>query len=316
MGMRSLGVIVLLGAALLPFSAGQGRVPDDGREATSLLGAALHAPPLDEARRAKLEEDLAEALRNAEREASEENMIWVGRRLAYLGRYREAVSAFGRGLERYPRSHRLLRHRGHRFITLREFDRAIDDLFLAWKLAEHEEDRVEPDGAPTPGVPPRSTDKSNILYHLGLAHFLKGDFENALDAFDLRRTLPGLNDDTIVSSMHWEYMCLRRLGRPEAAAELVSGVSEKMDVRENQSYHALVLLYAGKLKPERAARAAPDSGPASFAVRYGLAAWKLYHEGDLEGARREFEAIVGDDPAANWPAFGFIAAEAELARMR
>jgi hypothetical protein len=50
---------------------------------------------------------------------SEENFIWLGRRYAYLGDYTTAISTFSRGLAKYPQSYKLLRHRGHRYITTR-----------------------------------------------------------------------------------------------------------------------------------------------------------------------------------------------------
>src|SRR5687768_11510991 len=85
--------------------------------------------------RARQEEQLAEAeIALARRPEGEEELIWVGRRLAYLGRFDEAQATFSRGLELHPESWKLLRHRGHRWITLRRFDRAVDDLSRAWQL--------------------------------------------------------------------------------------------------------------------------------------------------------------------------------------
>jgi hypothetical protein len=47
-------------------------------------------------------------------------------------------------------------------------------------------------------------------------------------------------------------------------------------------------------------------------VGYGLGNWHLYN-GNRKKAKEYFQRIVG---TTYWPAFGFIAAEAELSRMR
>jgi tetratricopeptide (TPR) repeat protein len=79
---------------------------------------------------------------------SEDNYIWMGRRLAYLNRHNDAIAEFTEGLRQYPDSYKLLRHRGHRWITLRRFDLAVDDLNRAASLIEGVPDEVEPDGMP------------------------------------------------------------------------------------------------------------------------------------------------------------------------
>ncbi len=55
-------------------------------------------------------------------------IIWLGRRTAYLGRIREAAAIFSEGITKHPNDPRMYRHRGHRFITMRLYDNAIDDL--------------------------------------------------------------------------------------------------------------------------------------------------------------------------------------------
>ena len=57
-----------------------------------------------------------------------DNIIWYGRRRAYTGDYRGAIEVFSEGIEKFPDDARMYRHRGHRYITIREFDRAIADL--------------------------------------------------------------------------------------------------------------------------------------------------------------------------------------------
>jgi len=62
------------------------------------------------------------------------NIIWLGRRTAYLGRYREACAIFSLGIEKYPNKPEFYRHRGHRFVTLRLLNRAVDDFEKAAEI--------------------------------------------------------------------------------------------------------------------------------------------------------------------------------------
>ncbi len=266
---------------------------------TSLLGAPLTPMPLADDVRADRAAKLEEAI------------IWYGRRLAYLGEYDEAIAVYTDGLRRFPDSYRLLRHRGHRFITLRRIDEAIADLSRAAALAANAPDEVEPDGLPNRRNQPTSTSHTNIFYHLGLAHYVKSEYEDALVACG-RCLSFAKNDDMRCATRYWMYLTQRRLGNDAAAATVLAPVTADMDIIENTSYHQLLLLYKGMLTPEEVAGGDSAVGAAidDATMAYGIAMW---HElrGDHAEARRRFERIVAGDA---WPAFGHLAAEAELAR--
>ena len=141
--------------------------------ALAAVGCAAAEPATPEERmRAQLED--ARAAWRADPH-DEQAIIWYGRRLAYLGHHQEAVEVYTHGLRVHPDSHRLLRHRGHRWITLRRFDLAEEDLERAAERIRRLPDAVEPDGMPNAAGIPRSTTHSNVLYHLGLARWLQGD---------------------------------------------------------------------------------------------------------------------------------------------
>jgi len=283
-------------------------------ECYSLLGAPLFAPELPEQTRTKREARHAEAeARLADNPDDVEAMIWVGRRTAYLGRYNDAIAVFDRAIETNPDDPRLYRHRGHRYVTLRKFDRAIEDLERAAALTAGQPDEVEPDGMPNSRNIPTSTLQSNIWYHLGLAYYVKGDFEQALRCY--RRCLEvSKNPDMLCATSHWLYMTLRRLGRDDEAAIVLEAIDEQMDVIENQAYHELLLMYRGEREPEelwaRAAGSDDTLDPAS--AGYGIGNWYLV-EGGPERSEEIFDRILA---AGQWPAFGHIAAEAEIARSR
>ena len=146
------------------------------------------APVLSENARKIYLEKLAEAIENHQTNPNNaDNLVWLGRRTAYIGNYKEAIKIFTEGAEKFPKDARFYRHRGHRFITIRCFDDAIKDFETAAKLVKGKADEIEPDGLPNARNIPTSTLQSNIFYHLGLAYYVKGDFANALKAYQKLR---------------------------------------------------------------------------------------------------------------------------------
>ena len=283
-----------------------------GFEAVSMLGDTLRAFPIAAETRARYERQLADARAAYERAPQDpDSIIWYGRRLGYLGRIREAIDVYSRGIALHPDNAWLYRHRGHRYITVRELDKAISDFERARTLVQGKADEIEPDGQPNAQNTPIGTLHSNIDYHLALAHYLKGDFERALPVY--ARELAGArNDDRKVSIAHWYYMALRRLDRDAEAAAVVAPVTRQMNVIENDTYHRLLLLYKGEL-PADSVLSADSSGEMSVTdatAAYGIGNWHLYNGRQAE-ARRVFERIIA---GGQWGAFGYIAAEAELAR--
>ncbi len=282
-----------------------------GVQAISLLRDTLFAPTLSADVRASHEQRLADAQADYDADPnSADAIIWLGRREAYLGDYRRAVEIFTEGIEKHPEDARMYRHRGHRFITLRMFDRAIEDFVRAAQLTEGQEDEIEPDGLPNERGIPTSTLQFNIWYHLGLGHYLKGEFEEALNAYQecmKRSDIP----DRLVATSHWLYMTLRRLERTEEAAQVLEPITGDLEVIENHGYHRLLLMYKGELTPDSLLE--PDQDALQNAtVGYGIANWHYYDERQ-EQAEAMFRQILA---GTVWAAFGYIAAEAEIFAMR
>ena len=272
------------------------------------------APPVSEEARREMEARLAEARAAYDRDPRDADaIIWLGRRTAYLGRFNESVQIYTRGLRLHPRDARFLRHRGHRLITLRRFPEAVADLTRAARLIRGKPDEIEPDGIPNARNTPTSTLQSNIWYHLGLAHYLRGDFPSALRAY--RECMKvSTNPDMLVATSHWLYMTLRRMGRPAEAARLLEPVNADMDIIENRDYQRLLLMYKGATTPaallEETARAGTQLG--NTTVGYGVANWHLYN-----GRRAEAAALLRRvTSSSQWTSFGYIAAEADLKRLR
>jgi tetratricopeptide (TPR) repeat protein len=280
-------------------------------EATSLSGQPLF-PPETIGNREKLDADLAaaeQALAAAPNDP--EALIWVGRRQGYLWRYRDAIATFTKGVEQFPDNPKFYRHRGHRYISVRQFDRAQADFEKAVALIKGTPDEVEPDGAPNPAGMPRSTLQFNIWYHLGLAYYLQGNYEKAHEAY-VECMKVSNNDDSIVATSDWMWMTLMRLNRKAEADTVLARITPKMDILENGSYHRRLLMYKGLEKPEALLDTATADDTTIATQGYGVGNY-YFVTGDTARAREVFEKVVS---GGGWNAFGFIAAEADLQRMK
>jgi len=312
----ALVAILLLAAceSAPPRAADSAPAPRYGFEAISLAGDELQRPALADERREQLLADLADAEAALARAPHDEDAhIWRGRRLAYLGRYREAVDAYTAGLRRFPQSFKLLRHRGHRNITLRRLAAAVDDLSRAAALSRGVPDQIEPDGAPNRWNIPRSTDHSNIYYHLGLAHYLRAEYDEAVLAFTDCLEYASVNDDMLVATLYWLSNAAARASGPAAAMKHAKRAHLEMHVIENHAYHRLLLARAAGTSEELLETTLETSGAESLdwlTTAYGVSVAREMR-GDASGARALREQILESD---TWPAFGYIAAEADLAR--
>ncbi len=276
--------------AFLPRTAAARQELGPGQpEVVSLLGKPLFRTPAEGDALAKLESGLRDAARKLESDpADPENIILYGRGLAALWRYREAIDVYTRGIAAHPDHAMLYRHRGHRYITVREFDKAVPDLDRAAGLNGNDFD---------------------IWYHLALAHYLRGDFPRAEAAY-LKCREAAKDEGSVIAVSNWLYISLMRQGKKAEAAGVLEGIREDMKAGENAAYHNLLLFYKG-LKKEGDLEAAAASSDLDLATTgYGLACWYLYN-GNTEKAFAYFKKIVA---IPYWPAFGYIAAETEIHR--
>jgi hypothetical protein len=84
-----------------------------------------------------------------------------------------------------------------------------------------------------------------------------------------------------------------------------------LKVEENKAYFNLLLFYKG-LKKESDVASPEKTDLDAATTGYGIGNWHLY-SGNKAKAREYFDRIVSGE---SWAAFGFIASEAELSRMR
>ena len=281
----------------------------------SLLGDTLHTPERSAARQAVLDSNLSVAQTHFEAYPdSEACIIWYGRRLAYLARYRESIEVYTAGLEKMPDSYRLLRHRGHRYITLRKFDAAIQDLTRAAQLVPTQPVEIEPDGIPNRLNIPLSNTQFNIWYHLGLAYYLKGEYELA-DAAYKRCMEVSVNDDLKCATLDWWYMTLQRLKKGEEAQALLDSIHSDMEIIENDSYHRRLLMYKGELTPEALLQPNLETSDLDLAIAtqgYGVGNWYRSYMKDTAKSTQIFQQVLS---GKSWAAFGYIAAEVDINHM-
>ncbi|NRB64678.1 MAG: tetratricopeptide repeat protein, partial [Saprospiraceae bacterium] len=293
---------------LLGITACQSNAEDEGRSSSSMDSTLTQTAATNDQ---SPEEKYALA-----KEAHNENpddpdaLIWFGRRAAYLGHYDEAIDIFTSGIKSHPEDARMYRHRGHRYISTRQYDKAIVDFEKAVTLIAGQADEVEPDGLPNSRNIPLSTLHGNIWYHLGLAFYLKNDMDNALRAFS-NRTVTERYDDNIVSGGHWLFMILSRQGKTEEANEAISAVHPKMDIIENDSYYQMCLFYKNLIPESELIMDDPTSSSANV-LNYGLGNWYLYQKQDTATAKKYYAQLL---ETGNKYAFAYLAAESDWERL-
>ena len=202
--------------------------------------------------------------------------------------FREAIATFTRGLEIEPNNALLLRWRGHRYLSVREFDRASADL--------------------TRGITIDPT-IYGLWYHLGVVQFVRGDFAAAAESFQKAQPIaPDAGE--LAGSTDWLWMSLSRAGKAADAKAMLDKRPDNKPI--DNAYTRRLKLYRGEVGPDAVVTAADTDDVQISTLAYGLGNWYLVR-GDKAQARRWFARSV--EATGGWPAFGFIASEAELRRM-
>ena len=254
------------------------------------------------------ESKLAEAKSNFKNNPSADNLIWLGRREAYLGNYETAIDLYTKGIDEYPKDARFYRHRGHRYISSRCFDLAIKDFKKAVGLTRYEDNEMEPDGLPNALGIPTSTLQGNIYYHLGLTYYIQKKYHKARYAYEKCLKLAE-NNDSYVAAANWLYVIYRHLGQDRRAAKLLNTIEDDMDLIENHSYQTILQLYQNKIDPLDLEKEIMDGQSlANTTLAFGLGNYYSIN-GDEDKAQYLFSMVTRGN---QWSAFGYITSESRL----
>ena len=270
------------------------------------------APSLSDSIKKVFEANLRSAEKKYKADSlTDEHIIWYGRRLAYLGNYKEAINIYTKGINLHPNNARFYRHRAHRYITLRCYDDAITDLKKAIDLIKDQIDEIEADGIPNEKNLPTSTLHTNIYYHLGLAYYLKGDNRQALLAWEKCLDIAN-NDDMKVATLNWLNIALRKMGRQKDADQHLKEVSGDMEIIENHDYYDILLMYKTGDDSKLAQKTQNQQTLSNATLGFALGTYYQL-KGDRDKAKELFEKVVAGN---QWSSFGYIAAETELVKMK
>lgn len=220
---------------------------------------------------------------------SVDRIIVLGVAQSGIRRYREAIATFTKGIAIAPNNAVLYRWRGHRYLSIRQIDSALADFQRGLAL---------------------DSTLYGIWYHKGVAHYVRGEFAAAAAAFEhAQRTAPDTNE--FAGSTDWLWMSAMRAKRPAEAKAALARAPDTLHVTTASAYAQRIKLYRGQITPEHAFTPADTSDIAIATLSYGVGNWFLVH-GDTAKAKQYFERSIR---SGGWPAFGFIASEAELRRL-
>ena len=215
-----------------------------------------------------------------------ERFIALGVAQSGARQFREAIETFTKAMAIEPNNAMLYRWRGHRYLSVRELDKAQGDLTKGLRL-----------------------DSTNygILYHLGIVRFARGDFAGAAQLF--ARAQPRAPDaGELAGSTDWLWMSLMRAGRKADAEAMLARRPDSLPV--DNAYARRLKLYRGEIGPDAVITPGDTADVQAATLAYGLGNWYLVR-GDTARAKTYFERSV---KSGGWPGFGFIVSEVELRR--
>lgn len=273
-------------------------------EATSFLGTPLYQQAID----SELDENLKAQIQELEKSTtlSEDDYIALGGLQASRRHYQDAIKAYSKGLEEFPESYKLRRHRGHRYMTVRELELAIVDFTESVGLIEQSDVREHEYDAKGKA---HGTYEHWVWYHIGLYYYLHGDYETAAGAFE-RCVDTAETGDMLIGVSDWLYNIYRRMGQDEKAELLLSRIPVDIEVDTTYPYYKRVMLYKGEFTPDDILdnnKPIEEWNGRDMTVAYGLGNWYAY-QGKSDKADALHKAVI---KTPFWSTWAYLAAEKE-----
>jgi tetratricopeptide (TPR) repeat protein len=230
--------------------------------------------------------------------------LWMERGLA-LGRqnlFREETEALSKAIALAPFKGIYYRHRGHRFLSCYRFEDACADFTMATRLI------------------PKNWDS---WYHLGLSHYLLGDWEMAEKAYKRCLEVSGSVLDRI-PCVDWYWLTLMQMGKKVEAAKLLetvdggAGPEIEKDFVTN-IYYQRVRLYKGLVSadgfvPQKNSVGGDFEMVQILTMAYGLSCWYGFN-GQPDKAAETRGFILSEGGAMWYQAFAYLAAMADRRRI-
>lgn len=299
----SLLLCLLLTPAVLAQSVSEARP----QEAVSFSGKPLYRYIIPEERLAETESRIAEL--EAKQKKSEEDYINLGYLYVNAGKYQGAIELYTRGLEEFPNSFKLLRHRGHRFINVRQLEKAIVDLEKALELLGKENSDVYQYRLSGERF---GTYEHWIWYHIALYHYLNEDYAKAAEAYEICVTT-ATNNEVLIGAVDWLYNAYQKNGEPEKAVEALKYVPDDIESRQNYPYYQRVMLYKGLRNPNDIIdldKPGEEWNGLDMTNGYGVGNWYKW-QGDEETAQLIYDNIL---KTPFWGAWAYVVTDREQSR--
>ena len=286
--------------------------PPLGAEAISFVGDTLWSVNLSAAEGQARVTQLADAKRRAGVFRDDLNaQLLLGRRTAAMGRLREAIEIYTKAIEAVPTDARLYRRRGELLLQIREPNLAAGDLRRAVSRAKQVNGKEFLEG-PDGQLNATSVLHSSLLL-LGITHYIRGDYREAYPVL-VSAAQSADDSDGIAAASLWLFFTLQRAGRLSEASQVAKVIPADLPVVNRRPELRLLQAFAGTISLDSLQR---DLGADAGSAAAGL---YLYGVGSSLLARgRRTEAAEAFDEvrhAAGWETVVYIAAEADLARLR
>lgn len=297
----------LIGVPNVSIAADEAAEAQRPQEATSFSGKPLYRFDIPEERLAKTESEIA--VLEVKADKSENDYINLGYLYINAGRFNDAIELYTRGLESYPESFKLLRHRGHRYINTRQLDKAIVDLERAVELLGDDNSDVfqlrlsgEQFG----------TYEHWVWYHIALYHYLNGDYAKAAAGYE-KCVSTATNNQVLIGAVDWLYNAYVKNGEPKKAKQALKSVPDDIEVNANYSYYQRVMVYKGLQDP--AALLDLDKPGEQWDGReittgYGVANW-YKEQGDKQTAQLIYDNIL---MTPYWSSWAYVVTDREQSR--
>lgn len=209
------------------------------------------------------------------------------RTLARLTRHEDAVGACSEAIRLEPQNWEAIRDRGHYLINLNRLDAALADMQNAAAMKQGD---------------------YQIDYHLGLAHFIRGDYTKAVPVWQAC-----VNDAPEVGNKlacyAWLYPSLRKAGRDAEAVQALDAALA-LGAKPDAAYLNRLMLFKGTLSEEEAAKQMGVDALQQATVGFSIGLW---HElnGRSDKAREYYQKATASEART---AFGHVAATNALSR--